>query len=299
MLTLNQGKTLTPGDLGINVRDGEGRLVDPALISYTIFAVNEKEDRILASPPKLHPSRSTTGVFWATGIVPTSWMGLMNLVWYLKQYEGDVERQIVEEFEVVRIDPATTSFEAPSVLLAAKPGMSKVMVERIIAVRELLSDENPDRNYHFRPPTEGKVVAGFNERVGYIWNDRTIIRMLRLAIQMANTWNPMGLTNYTVENAPIAWAEAIAVGAAAKCLSKEGARWEADEFDYSLNGVSLSLHKAQEYQSLANDYSAEFKEWLPNLTANRPAVVGLRQQRWLLGALALSAVIPTLLGLNG
>jgi hypothetical protein len=52
---------------------------------------------------------------------------------------------------------------------------------------------------------------------------------------------------------------------------------------YSLNGVSLDLNKASEYQALADDYAPEFKEWLPNLIANRPATAGLRQQRWVLG----------------
>jgi hypothetical protein len=283
MRVFNQGKTLTPGDMGLNVRDANGQLIDPTGISYTIFAIDDAGNKVLASAPKLQPARSTTGVFYITGVVPTAWLGQMNLVWYLQQYPGDAETSIFEEFEVVKIDPLTTSFEAPSAILSTRPGLNKVLIERIMGTRELLSDEDPDRNYHFRPPTQGKVVAGFNDRVGFIWTDRTIIRMLRLAMEMANTWNPMNLYGYSVENAPRAWGEAITVGAAAKCLSKEAARWEADEFDYSLNGVSLTLHKAAEYQSLANDYSSEFKDWLPNLTANRPASVGLRQQRWLMG----------------
>jgi hypothetical protein len=279
----NQGKVLSPGDLGLNVRDANGQLIDPAAISYSIFSQAPDDTLRLVSPPKFLPNRSSTGVYHVGGHIPSDFDGHYRLIWYLQQYPDNPEVQLFEEFDVIRLDPATTSFEAPSVLVVPRPALNKVLAECIIKVRELLSDEDPERNYHFRPPTTGRIVAGFNDRVGFIWTDRTIIRMLRLAIEMANTWNPMNLTDYRVENAPRAWQEAIAVGAAAKCLSKEAARWEADEFDYSLNGVSLSLHKASEYQALAGDYASEFKEWLPNLTANRPCVQGVRQNRWLLG----------------
>jgi len=180
------------------------------------------------------------------------------------------------------VNPLTSSFDAPSVLLTSKPGLNNKVINLIMMVRELLSDENPDRNYHFLPPTPGQVVAGFNQRVGFLWNDATIIRMLRLNIQKLNTWNPMNLDSYTLESAPEAWGSAAALGAAASCLGKEAARWTAEEFAYSLNGVSLDLHKASEYQSIAQSYQQEFSEWAPLLTANRPCSSGLRQQRWIL-----------------
>lgn len=283
MRVFNQGRTLSPGDLGLNVRDSNGQLIDPASISYAMFAQAPDGTLTLASPPKLQPCRNSTGVYSIAGSIPTDFYGLYRIVWYLRQYQNSNEDQIYEEFEVIRLDPATTSFEAPSVLITPRPATNPELAKCIMLTRELLSDEDPERNYHFRPPTTGRIVAGYNDRVGFIWTDRTITRMLRLAVEQANTWNPLNLYNYSVENAPKAWKAAIPVGAAHWCLTKEAHRWEADQFEYSLNGVSLTLNKAQEYQSLAADLAAEFKEWLPNLTANRPAVVGLRQQRWLLG----------------
>ena len=282
MLVLNQGKTLTPGDLGLNVRDASGRLIDPAGIAYALFSVGADAVRTLISAPKMLPARCTTGVYFVPGVISSFWEGRYDLIWYLQQFPNEAECQIFEEFEVCRIDPITSSFDAPSVLLTSKPGLSKILVERIMTVRELLGDSSPDRNYHFIPPESGQTVAGFNQRVGFIWTDATIIRMLRLNIQKLNTWNPLGETNYTCESAPKAWGEAMALGAAASCLSKEAAIWTAESFDYSLNGISLSLKKGPEYQSLAQSYLAEFTEWAPLLTANRPASVGLRQQRWII-----------------
>jgi len=119
--------------------------------------------------------------------------------------------------------------------------------------------------------------------VGYIWLDPTILRMLDIAIAKLNTWNPKNLTSFTLENVPRDWGKCAAVGAASSCLTAEGARWAADEFSYSLNGVSLDINKSQLYQSLGQSYQQEFQEWAPLITAIRPMSVGLRQQRWLLG----------------
>jgi hypothetical protein len=283
MLVLLQGKTLGPGDLGIAVRQATGQLLDPAAISYSIFSVDAQGIRTLAIGPQLIPQRSGFGTYFVATTIPTGWNGKYELIWYLTQFQNGSEDTVHEEFEVTQINPATTSFEAPSALMVSRPRISKVIAERIMRVRELLSDESPDRNYHFRPPTSGTTVAGFNARVGYIWTDSTVVGMLRFAIQQINTANPMALFHYEVETAPKAWAECMCLGAAVRCLSKEAARWaEEGGWNYSLNGVSLGIDKAGTYQSLADSLRSEFNDWIPNLTANRPYSAGLRQQRWLI-----------------
>jgi hypothetical protein len=289
MLVLIQGKTLKPGDLGLNVRDtdtaGRGTaLIDPAYISYSIFAVDPLGTKSLVTAPKTFPVRACMGSYFVNLTVPTSWSGKYELVWYLVQFPGSPEHQVFEEFEVVTVDPATTSFEAPSMLVTSRPSLNRILAERIRRVREMISDENPDRNYHFAPPTAGRTVAEFNRRVGFIWTDSTIISGLRFSIQQINTWNPMALYHYTVESAPPPWAECNCLGAAVRCLSKEAARWaEEGGWNYSLNGVSLGIDKQAAYQSLSESLRAEYTEWLPLLTANRPYSAGLRQQRYLLG----------------
>jgi hypothetical protein len=282
MLVLNQGKTLTPGDLGINVRDAEGRLVDPHRITYSIFSVDDQGNRTLASPPKAVPRRTSTGIYSATGAIPTVWLGRFDLIWYLSQYDDDAEKQVYEEFEVVRIDPATTSFEAPSMLITPRPGLTPKLAKMVVMVRELLSDTDPDRNYHFSPPTSGKVVANYNSRVGFLWLDSTIITMLEVVISILNTSNPMNQTSYTIYNIPTDWWKIATIGAASLCLSSKASNWVEEEFGYSLNGVALDINKSSNYQNLAAAYKTAFDAATPNLVANRPACVGLRQQRWLL-----------------
>jgi hypothetical protein len=282
MIAMAQGKQLGPGDLSLTVRDEQGGPYTPSGISYSIFAeVNGVET--LVSMPNQTPTSTSTGIYYISMTIPTLWNGRYKLVWYINRYPADPISTVYEDFQVVPFNPMTNSTEAMSVFLALRPGMDPKTAELAMNVRELLSDTNPDRNYHFRPPTSAKSVAGYTSRVGFIWEDTTIVRMIKLSIAQLNTFNPMTVFSYTIDSAPDAWLEAACLGAAAKCLSSEAARWAAEEFGYSLNGVSLDLNKSATYQNLGAAYAAEFATWAPQITANRPASVGLRQSRWLLG----------------
>jgi hypothetical protein len=265
------------------VRDAQGAPVVPASIAYTIFAVQPDGSKSLVSSPRLPPAPGERGAYYVTMTIPSSWAeGNYQLVWYLQQTLDVPEVQVVEDFAVIQLRPGSGSMEAPSVLMAKRLQTTEFVVEMVMTVRELLSDTNPDRNYHFRPPTAAKQVAGYTTRVGFIWTDQTILRLLKLAIATINTANPKNLYSYTLDNlTDTNWQQAASLGAAAHCLSAESARWMADEFGYSLNGVSLDLEKSGKYQGLAQQYMAEFTQWLQPLTANRPKSVGLRQMKFL------------------
>ena len=308
MVTLTVGKNLGPGDLSILLRDTNGALVDPVNISYSIFQLDKQiptkvtpaysydqmqpnhlpshsvnPEAVLVYGPKSVPKRSSQGAYFINITVPSLWHGVFRVVWYLKQYPNSPEDTLHEEFIVQDVDPTTNSFEAPSVQIAKRPTTNNKYAPIIMYVRELLSDDNPDRNYHFRPPTPSKVVAGFTSRVGYIWTDTTILRLMDIAIAQLNVYNPMNLYSFTIDTVPMDWGKIAAIQAASLCLTREGCRWAADEFSYSLNGVSLDVNKAALYQSLGQTLAAEFQTMAPLVTANRPFSAGLRQQRWLLG----------------
>lgn len=283
MIAFTQGKTLGSGDLCLTTRDEGGAAYAPYSITYSIFSIDPNtQGQTLISQPNIVPAGGG-GSYYVNMTIPTLWSGLFKLVWYVARNQGDPIASVYEAFQVVAFNPLTNSSEAMSVFLALRPGMTQKTAELVMNVRELLSDTNPDRNYHFRPPTASKTVAGYTTRVGFIWEDPTIVRMLKLTIAQLNTWNPMNYYSYNIETAPDAWAEAACLGAAAKCLSAEAARWAAEEFGYSLNGVSLDLNKSATYQNLGSAYTTEFQAWAPQISANRPQSVGLRQSRWLLG----------------
>ena len=283
MITFASSKPLGPGDLNILIRDENGVLFDPHAISYSIYALDTATNvQTLVSLPDSNPYRDSMGIYHIAMTIPSTWAGTFRLVWKIARYFDSPFDMIHEEFQIVNFTPARSSVEAPSVFLSQKPTSSSKVSERIQMVRELLSDTNPDRNYHFRPPTPGKTVAGFTSRAGFIWTDDTINRLLQLALAQMNMINPLNIYDYTIDSAPDSWAKIACLGAAAKCLSAEGCRWAAEEFSYSLNGVSLDINKASTYMSLAEAYKSEFNEMAVAAAANRPYSAGLRQQRWLI-----------------
>lgn len=265
------------------MRDSSGALIDPASITYSIFSIDPQGIQTLVTPPQAVPKRSSQGAYYVNLTIPTVWNGSFELRWYLKQYPDSSIDTITDEFVVQSVSPASGSYEGASAVIAQAPVVNNKYAPAIMYVRELLFDTNPDRNYHFRPPTPGKVVAGYTARVGFIWTDTTILRMLQIAISKLNWYNTKNIYNFTLDTVPADWGRIAALSAAALCLSAEGARWAADQFSYSLNGVSLDINKADLYRGLADSYNAEFTEMAPLLTANRPFSAGLRQQRWLLG----------------
>jgi hypothetical protein len=291
MQTLILGKTLGAGDLSLAVRDTNGSLVAPASLSYSIFqivngtptpAVDAQGPITGRTSGMVNPS---TGTYYIGMTIPTSWgVGQYQVVWSLQQWSTtDPVSSITMEFYVIGVDPANTSFEAPSLLISKNPAMNPKYAPAIVMVRGLLKDTDPDKNYHFRPPTPSRVVAGYNSRVGFIWTDDEIIQNLYLSISQLNTWNPKNYYAFTLDTVPVDWGNCASLGAASWCLSGESARWAAEEFSYSLNGVSLDINKSSLYQALAESYQQKFETWAPLITANRPFSVGLRQQRWLLG----------------
>lgn len=317
MIVLTQGQATGPADLAILVRDASGNLVDPVSISYTIYKLRDlvptkptvayeydlhqplnmeggpplpPEGAQLVSPPQNVPTRVSIGTYVAKFTIPTTWKGVYKIVWQLQQYAGNCPQNYVHmDFIVQTIDPVDPAFEAPSMVIGKQLSIAnaqsspQLFAQAIRVVRELLSDTNPDRNYHFRPPTPNYVVANYTTRVGFIWLDTTILVNLSLSISMLNLYNPMNFFNWNLNTIPFDWGNIAALEAAALCLSGESARWAADEFSYSLNGVSLDINKSALYQSLAQTYQQQFNTLAPLVTANRPFSAGLRQQRWLLG----------------
>lgn len=283
MIAFSVGKTLSNGDLSITVRDTNGAPQTPSYISYSIFSISGKQPSLVTDPRLIPALGLTIGQYYVNMTIPTSWVpGDYRLVWYLQQNPDSPEVSIYEDFSIVLTNSISSSLEAPSVFMSKRLGISETAANQIMMVRELLSDTNPDRNYHFRPPTAGKVVAGYNQRVGYIWTDQSLLRFLNLSIAKINSANPKNFYDFTIETVPNSWYQAAAVGAAAFALMAEAIRWNAEEFSYSLNGVSLDINKASGYQGLADAYRSEFNEWIVPLTANRPYSASLRQQRWTL-----------------
>ena len=283
MITLTPGRTLTSGDLYLVTRDATGNPVTPYSIVYAIYQTLDGAQALVTNPG-MTPANSSPGCYNVNMVIPTTWSGVYQLIWTVQETPTSAPTNITEDFTIQAVKPGY-NLQAPSVLLATTQVTKPQYADIVMAVRELLSDTNPDRNYHFRPPTAAKVVANYSARVGFIWEDPTILIFLKAALGIINSANPKNFYGFTLDNittdqgAP--YAACAALGAAWLCLSAEGCRWTADEFGYSLNGVSLDLQKGQNYISLANNYKTAFDAMVVPLTANRPRSMGVRQNRWM------------------
>ena len=120
----------------------------------------------LVGKPNCVPFRASQGTYYLNITVPTTWKGIFRLVWYLQQYPTCPVDQVHEDFVVQTVDPTDPAFEAPSVIIgktlsiASAQTSPQMYAMAIKYVRHLLRDDNPDRNYHFRPPTPGAWSLG-------------------------------------------------------------------------------------------------------------------------------------------
>jgi hypothetical protein len=221
------GQGLGPDDLKIAVRDQAGNLVDPAVITYSIFDY-------------------TTGVEVLIG-----------------------DPNIVPQSQVVSVEVNTEITEDTN---------EQVMVKRL---RILLRDNNPDRNYRFRPPNTEKFLQSQTETMGYIWTDEELYEFLLIAVDQVNMWPPV--QGITLNSMPLRYRSCVLQAAAAHAVRAVTLNWIADEFDYSISGVSLSVEKSSKYQSMADIFEQGFEKLIEPLKRSVKYIKGLQQPRYGIG----------------
>src|SRR5271168_2037834 len=134
MIVLTQGQPTGAADLAILVRDASGCLIDPVIISYTVYKMRDlvptkptvayeydmhqplnmeggpplpPEGSTLVSPPQSVPVRVSVGTYYASFTIPTTWKGIYKIVWQLQQYPANCPQSFVHmDFIVQPIDPA-------------------------------------------------------------------------------------------------------------------------------------------------------------------------------------------------
>src|SRR5271154_5156855 len=113
MIVLTQGMQTGTADLAILVRDGQGCLVDPVSISYTIYHLRDlvptkptvayeydmhqplnmeggpplpPEGSVLVCPPQQTPVKVSVGTYYANFSIPITWKGVYKIVWTLQVF---------------------------------------------------------------------------------------------------------------------------------------------------------------------------------------------------------------------
>jgi len=215
-----RGTTLGPDDLDIIIRDTGGTPIDPFSIKYAIYD-NTTGVEVLIGSPAATPVKISTGHYYADFAVPgDANVGDWLIRWTIQETAVSPVVQSVQEFNIVA-DSVVLSFTGD----AGLDGLIK-------SLRILLRDNNPDRNYRFRPPEREQFIQGFTQVFGFIWEDEELLEYLYMAVDDFNTRPPVtGITINDIVSGPMRrWRTSILLRAGAFACFAVAMNWIADEF---------------------------------------------------------------------
>lgn len=267
-----RGQQLGASDLFMCLENTSGVPTNAAEIYYALFDFTTGLE-VLLGAPRRSPANPEMGKYYASIIIPLDAnIGLYRIRWSFRETVGGPIHQTVMEFEVIDKTVTTTA-------------LSDCETEMVRRLRVMLRDNNPDRNYHFRPPAHETTINQFNQVFGYIWEDTDLQEAIRFslgAISAAPPATNFGSCEDLMRCYP-QWATLLLTGAASYALLALMVNWIADEFDYSIGGVSLNLEKSSKYESAANNYKDLFESQLERAKATVKIIKGLQQPKFGVG----------------
>ena len=251
-----QGQSLGPDDLKIAVRDQLGNLLDPASIVYSLYDYTSGSEVLIGDPNQV-PSSPSVGMFYASTQIPLdASIGEWVVRWNMRQVANGPIVQVVQRFQVVTTNVVTN---------ITQDTQEQMMMRRL---RILLRDNNPDRNYRFRPPNTEKFIQSQTESFGYIFEDSELLEFLYMAVDTMNSYPPV--TGIQLNDMPDRWRTCVLIGAAAHAIRAITINWIADEFsvkgdetvllDCSGETIEVSLEELHEalYGDEEKELQAEF-----------------------------------------
>jgi hypothetical protein len=197
--------------------------------------------------------------------------------WNFKEVATSPIMQAIQNFNVVDTSTvlSVSNFKRPQLTFLDS------LIRRL---RISLRDNNPDRNYRFRPPNTEKFIQSQTEVFGYIWEDEELYYYLLETIYDFNSAPPA--TDVTIDSLPDNWSAAIIVGAGARACRAIALNWIADEFQYSISGVSLDIDKSSKYMSMKENLEQSFDKLKEEAKDTIKVVKGLKQPRFGIGVSA-------------
>jgi hypothetical protein len=267
-----RGTTTGPNDLAIVVKDPSNNLITPFRLEYAVFDYTTGIEILIGAPVNI-PIQISLGNYYAQVAIPAdAKIGLWRIRWTIQEYATDPVYQSVQEFQVLG-DNTIPSF-------TGDPGTDKLLY----TLRVMLRDNNPDRNYRFRPPATERFIQGQTQVFGFIWEDEELLEYIYMAIDDFNGRPPttsIGIGD--ILSSDRRWRTTIIIRAAAFACFAIAMNWIADEFTYSISGVSLDLDKSSKYQALKDEYVAEYDKMVEANKQSIKIIKGLRQFRYGIG----------------
>lgn len=271
------GQITARGDLDIFLTNSQGNPSNAADITYAIYWVDPgpPEVEVLIGSASRVPVNPSVGEYYASLMVPSSaTVGEYRIRWTFRELSTSPEQQVVQEFAVVDTGAITTT----STYSSSEQAM-------ISSLRILLRDQWPDKFYHFRPPEHEGAIGQYNQVFGQIWEDQELYEYLLRALSWWNMFPPA--TNVcdldTLYNRYGAWTTTIYWGAIVHAVFAVALNWVADEFSYSIGGVSLDLDKSSKYESLKNNAESMFDKATEAKSRTVKILRGLQQPKFGVG----------------
>lgn len=263
------GQTLTDSDLKISIRDSGGSLVDPFYIRYSLFDVTTGVEVLIGAADRI-PATTGVGQYYVDATIPLDAnIGDWLVRWNFRETAVSPLIEVIQEFNVVE-ECVTVSVTGDA-----------TADEYVRRLRVLLRDNNPDRNYRFRPPAHEKFLQAQTQVFGYIWEDEELYEFVLMALDYFNSAPPV--TGVTLTDIPSRWRTSVLLGAAAFACMALAMNWIADEFSYSISGVSLDIEKSSKYESMKQNFEAEFEKSRDLAKRSIKIIRGLKQPRYGIG----------------
>jgi len=268
-------------DLNLFLTNASGNPAAAHSISFALYWVDPStEAEVLIGGSARTPLSPSTGEYYAPIVIPTNAStGDYRIRWTFQQFAGTPPQVVVQEFGVVggvggACGPCGTST------------YSRCVQDMIKKLRVLLRDNNPDRNYRFRPPEHEGTIGCFNQVFGYIWEDEELLCYLEIALDAWNSFPPetegICSLDQLCQTKP-AWRTFVLWGAMAQALAALSINWIADEFDYSIGGISLSIDKSGKYESMKANSESKFDKAAETKARTTKIMLGLAQPRFGVG----------------
>lgn len=276
-VVFQQGQTLGRGDLDLFLSNAQGNATNAYSITFAIYYVDPStQAEVLIGSSARTPVNPAVGEYYAALMVPaTAQPGEYRIRWTFKEFAASPEQQVVQEWGVVSTATETTTST-----------LSQCQRELVAKLRTMLRDNNPDKNYHFRPPTGEGVVGCYNQVFGYIWEDEELLQYLEIALDKWNMHPPETeeLCNIdTLCQRKPSWKAALLWGAIVNAAMALAFNWIADEFDYSIGGISLSIDKSSKYESLKQNAEDQWDKLTEAKARTTKYMRGLKQPRFGIG----------------
>jgi hypothetical protein len=267
-----RGQELGRGDLNIYLVNTNGTPSNAAEIHYALLDFTTGREALLG-PPKRKPANPSVGEYFASVLIPRDAnIGNYRVRWTFRELVGGPIQQVLQEFAV--IDKETG--------LVHEEFYSPIEHDLIRRLRIMLRDNNPDRNYHFRPPAHEETVRQFNRVFGFIWQDQELGEFIDRSLNEIIAAPPR--TPFANVDSMVAyrreWTTVLLTGAMYWALHALQINWIADEFDYSIGGVSLNLEKSSKYESAAAATAEQFDKQLEKAKATVNIIKGLQQPKY-------------------